>query len=228
MSKLTTKAISSLILLASVAQAANLSADLSSHNNPKCTHSLETVVVADKNTLSTDAGDINFDLIKVHTDNNPLAFQKVDKISVEDRIISLSNGSVWKVSNVDAVRGWEKYKNLVITQNHATFSSHKFALVNLDLGLAEPISLLTPPTPHKDNLFVKRIDATHDIVVLSNDKDFSVHTRDHGILKKFNVNGPVLLGINTMDQDTSNPYIIVDVSLNSHGYVRAAANPIKK
>lgn len=227
MYKITTKTINKAFLLALFTQISCLKANLAIHNNPECTHFLD-IRHLDKDIISTDAGDINFALMKVLSDN-PMVFQKVDKISIEDHTITLVNGSVWKVSNIDAVRGWDKYENLVITQNHATFSTHKFGLVNTELRLAEPVSLLTPPLPnHQDALFIKKIDPTHDIVVLNNDKEFVVHTRDHGILNKFSVNSPVLVGVNTMDECNSNPNIIVDASLNAHGYVRAATNPIPK
>ncbi len=170
----------------------------------------------------TEAGSINFDVLNFLDKNQPIYQQIVDS-SESKKTITFKNGSIWKVSNIESVKGWENSKHLVLTQNHAIFSTYKFALINQDLGLAEPVSLIKAPFPNgKHNLFIESLSTQVNAIKLNNKQIFVVQAEDNGSLKGFHENNLILLGANTSDKDARNPYIIIDVSLNSNDYVRAA------
>ncbi|MGH2612486.1 MAG: hypothetical protein ACRDFB_05495, partial [Rhabdochlamydiaceae bacterium] len=152
--------------------------------------------------VSTDAGHIHFPNMS-HIKHNG-AFHQIQNINPEDRVIGLENGSHWSIANADIIKGWGKSKNLVITQNHSGFSTSRFALMNLDLKQAEPISLVREPTPGKDVYFVKSIDRVNDIITLSDGKNWIVHSSDRGRLGKFSENDRTIIGVNTgVDKDKS-------------------------
>lgn len=183
----------------------------------------QTFETLEKTCLTTDAGEINFNLFLSLDKDEPLE-QIIKELSTETNTIVLGNGSRWDVSNFDSIKTWEQYNNLIVTQNHAIFSLYKYALVNLDLNLAVPISLISPPLPtSKEFLYVRSIDYEQNLVILSTGQTFLIHSGDHGTLRKFHENNPVVLGANSCEKDISNPLLIIDVSLNSNTYLRASA-----
>lgn len=169
-----------------------------------------------KEDVSTHAGHIDFSSFS-HK-KNAIAHQQIHHLNVENGIVELQDGSRWKVSRVDVIKGWEKCKNLVITQNHSTYSTSSYALVNLDIQLAEPISLVREPTP-KHSRSVSNVVLVNDLVTLNDGKKWIVHSSDRGKLNKIIENDRIVIGVNTSsDRDTS-PYLLIDTS--THLFVRA-------
>ena len=162
--------------------------------------------------INTDAGPIDFSFfenIKIP------AYQQVRSVDQDRKIIELEDGSVLSVAKIELAKEWEGQKKLVLTQNHATFSTFKYALVNLDLKLATPVSLLREPTPSSGVLFVKDVDTTHDKLTLNNNKTWLIHRSDRGVLSKINENDRIIIGVNTGEDRSSNPYLLIDTSKNT-------------
>lgn len=167
--------------------------------------------------VNTDAGNIDFTFVSYI--KYPKAFHKIQKIDLDDRSIVLDDGSHWKISKTDIVKGWDREKNLVVTQNHAGLSTSRYALVNVDLKLAVPASLECEPTPDKEAYYVKGVDRVNDIITLSDSKNWIVHSSDRGTLSKVNLNDRVVIGANTGDNRDKSPYLLIDTSSNH--FVRA-------
>jgi hypothetical protein len=163
--------------------------------------------------VTTDAGHIDFgifDQIK-----NAAAYQHIHHLDEENGVVEFKDGSRWRVSRLDGIKGWEKSKHLVITQNHATFSTDSYALVNLDIKLAEPISLIREPTPTKDVQYVKNIIFVNDILTLSNGLKWVIHSSDRGKLSKMVENDRIVIGVNSEGDKDQNPYLLIDTSTNN-------------
>jgi hypothetical protein len=146
-------------------------------------------------------------------------FHHIKDIHSDGRAFDLENGSQWNVSNGDILKGWGHSKNLVITQNHAGFSTSRFALLNIDLKQAEPISLLREPTPTKENFFVKRLDQVNHLITLNDDKKWIIHADDRGKLSKISENDRIIIGVNTGSDKDKSPYLLIDTANNQ--FVRA-------
>ncbi len=174
----------------------------------------------EKSAIQTEAGEINFNLFN-SLDHRSAVTQKIVGICDEHDIVVLDNGSKWQVSKPEILKGWGSTDRLVITHNHAMFSLYKFALVNVELGLAVPISMVAPPLPNSDKvLYIKFIDESQNAIYLNNGIKFIVNSRDHGSLSKFHENNQVLIGMNTHDADLDYPFLMLDASFNSTSYVR--------
>lgn len=166
--------------------------------------------------VNTDAGNIDFTFVSYV--RHPRAFHKIQKIDLDDRCIVLDDGSHWRVSKTGVVKGWNQGK-IVVTQNHAGFSTSRYALANVDLKLAVPASLECEPAPDKENAYVKGVDRVNDIIHLSDGKNWIVHSSDRGALSKININDRVVIGANTGDNRDKSPYLLIDTSSNH--FVRA-------
>jgi len=211
--KITYMILSTLLLASSFSAVIANSTDKHVHHYFNCPE--------EKKCVTTDAGEINFNLIKALNKEQPL-YVYIKESSQNTNTIVLSNGSRWYLSNFDSIKSWEKHNNLTITENHVFLSLYKYALVNLDLNTATPISLISPSTPdNKEILYIKGIDHLNNIIMLNNGQLFLVNKNDHGTLKKFHENNIVILGANTDESELSNPFLIIDASLNSNSYLRA-------
>src|ERR1700678_1417645 len=76
--------------------------------------------------VATDAGNINFHFNRLV--KSGLTSHAIHHIHQKDNIVELMDGSHWSATKPDVVRGWEKNTHLVLTQNQATMSTHRFAL----------------------------------------------------------------------------------------------------
>ncbi len=167
--------------------------------------------------VKTDAGRIN--LPNTHAIKHSGVYHQVKHVDTNDRVIDLDNGSRWTVSNSDIVKGWGSAKNIMITQNHSGLSTSRYALLNLDLKQAEPISLVREPTPGKDNLYVKSVDRVNDVITLSDGKNWIAHSGDRSKLGKISENDRVIIGVNTGTDKDKSPYLIIDTA--NHQFIRS-------
>ncbi len=182
-----------------------------------------------ENIVETDAGLIDFGLIE-YIGKIPGVIHQLLDTSLVDNTFTLDNLSKWNSSNIEMIKNWKNDDELLITQNQAFFSVHRFALVNPRLQKAVPISLLREPLPidHK-MFFILKIDPANDVIALSNGIEYSVYPHDHGTLRKFSENDRVILGFNSSDKlDTTSiehykSYILIDTTCNS--FVRI--NPVR-
>lgn len=166
--------------------------------------------------IATDAGKIDFHLLRKI--RFPGAFHKIARLNGAH--LELQDGSMWSVSKPDTVRGWEKNDRLLITQNQTTFSTYRYALVNVELKLAVPISLTREPTPKdKGIFFVKEVDRSNDILTLNDNKHWVVHSSDRGDFRKISENDRIIIGVNTALVEEKSPYIIIDT--HNHTCVRS-------
>lgn len=147
------------------------------------------------------------------------AFQQITNLNLDTNHIELANGSRWSISHGNLIKGWEKSKNLVITQSHSSFATPRYALVNLDLQLSEPITMEREPTPVNEVIFVKEIDSANNIILLSDNNKLIIHSSDRGTFNKISVNDRVLIGINTGNDRDKSPYLLIDTA--NHQCVRA-------
>jgi hypothetical protein len=170
--------------------------------------------------VTTEAGKIDFRFLG--NIKNPQVFHRIVRICPESHAVELEDGSMWTVPKIDNVKGWEKSHRLVLTQNQATFSTHRYALVNPDLKLAVPASLAREPTPKdKDLFYVKAVDRVNDIVVLNDNKHWIVNASDRSVFNKIVENDRAILGVNTKEIDKKSPYIIIDTADKGNVFVRA-------
>lgn len=171
--------------------------------------------------IDTDAGHIHFDFIQ-KTPAVPYLRHKVASTDAESNTLELANGSKWSCSNPDMVKEWVEGDQIVIGQNQAFFSTNRYALINVRLGKAIPISLLREPRPDQ-SLYITKIDFANDIVTLSKDgQQWEVFSYDHGTLRKFSEHDRLLIGVNTSDcchHELALHYILINTSTNQ--YVRA-------
>lgn len=165
----------------------------------------------------TDAGTIDFSVFRFI--RFPSAYQKISCVSVRENTFELPDGSKWSTSKIDIVKGWED-NAVVITTNHATFSTHRYALVNKDLKMAVPVSLEREPIPQKDvTFFVKNVDQVNDLVTLNDGKRWIIHSSDSSGLGKIKEYDRIVIGINTGEDWGKSPYILINTLTNN--YVRA-------
>lgn len=170
--------------------------------------------------VSTEAGKIDFRFM--NNIKNAQVFHRIAHICPESHTVELEDGSRWNVPKIDAVKGWEKSHRLVLTQNQATFSTHRYALVNPELKLAVPVSLAREPTPKdKDLFYIKAVDRVNDIVVLNDNRHWIVNAADRGVFNKIMENDRAILGVNTREIDKKSPYIIIDTADKGNVFVRA-------
>ncbi len=169
----------------------------------------------------TEAGLIYFKPVQIL----PGLLQDVADIDRDAKVFSLANGSKWYAPNIDMINGWVKSDQLVISQNQALFSTHRYALLNLRLGKATPIDLARESRPtDQDALYISKIDYANDVITLNNEGlQWAVYAPDHGTLRKFSEHDRVIVGMNTSehsDQEKGMHYILIDTA--THQYVRAA------
>ncbi len=181
------------------------------------------------NLIDTDAGSIDFGLIE-YIGKVPGLIHHLADCTSNDNTFSLENRSKWTAANIEMIRNWKSEDELLITQNQAFFSPHRFALVNPRLQKAVPISLLREPLPIENKMFfILSIDPANDVITLSNGVDYSIYPHDHGTLRKFSENDRIILGFNSSDKlDVTNLdyykcYLLINTTCNS--YVRA--NPAR-
>ncbi len=176
-----------------------------------------TLIGADKNptpepTVNTEAGSIRFDLLKQY-EVMPFMKQAITSSDATKGLFELGNGSQWSASDINALQGWEEGDEIVLAPNQALFSLHRYALLNMRLDKAVPISLLKGPRP--DALYIAKIDLANDIITLNDDKQWSVDRQDHGTLKRLSEHDPVLIGLNASDyceRDKTMGYMIMDTT----------------
>jgi len=172
--------------------------------------------------IKTEAGTIDFRF--THYIRHPSALNKIAHLSTEDGTIELGDGSKWAVSKIDLVKGWDKTKHLVVGQNLHTLSTHRYALINTELKLAIPMSLVREPIPSKDGgaFYVKAVDHSNDIVVLSDGKNWIVNSSDKINFHKVREHDRMIVGVNIADKADASPYILIDTANGM--YMRA--NPL--
>jgi hypothetical protein len=178
-------------------------------------------VVAADPVVHTEAGKINFDF----TQNVKYAgaYRKVARIHLDKHSVELSDGSIWHVNKIDTLKGWDKYEHIVVTQNPSLFSTHRYALVNADLKLAESASLVREPTPSdKNTLYIVSVDHVNSIVHLNDGRQFIVHSSDQGGINHLSENDRVILGVNIRDLDAKSPYILIDTNNKASHSVRVS------
>jgi hypothetical protein len=175
---------------------------------------------ANSEIVATEAGNIDFSICRVA--NHPAAHQKIARVDLDRKQIVLEDGSVWEVSKVESIRGWDKSNRLLITQNEAKiYPFNRYALVNPELKAAIPISLKQEPRPTDKVRFIQDVDTVNDIVTLNDNKNWIVHASDRGNLSKMQGNDRVIIGINTGDDRDKTPYLLIDT--HTGYYVRARA-----
>jgi hypothetical protein len=163
--------------------------------------------------VKTDAGSMDFSILD--RIKNKAVYQHIHHLDTDNKFIELKDGSRWSVSKVGVLKGWEKNKNLVITQNHALFSTSGYALINFDAKLAEPISMVREPTPHKSTHYVKNIVMVNDILTLNDDSRWVIHSSDRDKLSRIAENHCIIVGVNTGGDRDKAPYLLIDTSNNN-------------
>ena len=167
--------------------------------------------------IQTDAGIMDFRVF--HVAKFPAVFHKISRFFIKENAFELPDGSKWSTSKIDLVKGWEG-NSLVIVPNHATFSTHRFALVNKDLKLAVPISLELEPIPQKEGVyFIRNIDQANDLMTLSDGRRWIVNSSDISNLSKMKEHDRVIIGANIKEGWDKSPYVLIDTAHNI--YVRA-------
>ena len=175
--------------------------------------------------LDTDAGSIDFGFIAAAPEILGL-YQSLEEVLPQENTFILENGSKWSSSYIDMIENWMETNRLLLTQNQAILSTHRFALVNPILQKAVPISLLREPIPQDFTAFyISRLDYANDVVYLNDRSEWTVYSHDHGTLRKYTEHDRVILGINTsdtLDIENKKRYLLINTATNQ--YVRA--NPI--
>jgi hypothetical protein len=174
------------------------------------------------NIVGTDAGSIDFGFLNGLA-QIPGLLHRIAHISKIDSVFVLENGSKWSSPNIEMIDGWVNHQ-LMLTQNQALFSTYRFALVDLELEKAVPVSLQREPFPvlGKGSFFITKIDYANDVVTLDNGREWSVYSHDHGTLRKFSEHDRVMIGANTsdtMNYSLMKNYILIDTASNL--YVRS-------
>lgn len=170
--------------------------------------------------VNTDAGTMDFQFAEYVT--NPAIFHKIVQFSSDGQTFELEDGSRWVSAKPDLMRGWEHTDRLVLTQNKATLSTYRYALVHLDLRLAVPVAIVREPQPGAKNTFyIKNIDTAKDLIVLSDGKQWVVHASDHNNIHKMKEHDRIEIGGNVGDGGNHTPYILIDTTTGH--YVRASS-----
>jgi hypothetical protein len=182
-------------------------------------------IVVSHNVQNTEAGNIDFGPLSAIVEM-PGLFHQLMSLSKSEGFFILENGSRWTTPNIDMVSGWRDNGQLLITQNQALLSTHRFALVNVQLQKAVPITLQREPIPIPGKaFFITKLDHANDVISLNNTQEWVAHARDHGTLRKFYEHDRIIVGVNTSDTgdfEVNKRYILMDTASNI--YVRA--NPI--
>jgi hypothetical protein len=171
------------------------------------------------NTVSTEAGKIDFRFVDKMQDAR--VFHKIAKFLDKEQAVELEDGSVWTVSKYEYVKGW-KEEHLVLSQNQALFSTHRYALINTDLRLAIPVTLIREPTAGENKaLSIKKVDKNNHVITLSDNKEWVVHNSDRSAFDKIAKNDRVIIGANTSEVDDMIPYILIDTANKAAIFFRA-------
>jgi hypothetical protein len=166
--------------------------------------------------VETEAGRMHFDFI-MQTQPVPGFLQAVASVDPQNNTFELPDGSVWATSKIEMINGWTEADQLVISQNQAFFSTHRFALVNLRLGKAVPVSMIREARP-ESAMYITGIDRANDIITLNKDnQQWVIDSADHGTLRRYSEHDRIVLGVNTSDccdHEKVMRYLLIDTTTN--------------
>lgn len=140
-------------------------------------------------------------------------------ISPKGDTIELEDGSIWSTSHSDRHKSkdWLPEDILVLTPNHAWFSSYDYRLTNQTTGSSIEANITLGPVMHHTN--VHRIiakDTSRGILTLSDGSQWDMSWFDHAIVDKFEVLDFVILGSNDGWWKGFNPNILFNCATMTH------------
>jgi hypothetical protein len=140
------------------------------------------------------------------------AFHHPFAISLLGDVVELEDGSQWVVASYDRYKtlNWLVSDSVVITPNHAWFSSYDFVLNNQNTGDAIEINLLMGPIflgvySH----WIVAIDSMNDQLIL---EDGSIWTVESLWWSKWDIGQYVIIGVNDGYKSNTLPNILINIA----------------
>lgn len=133
--------------------------------------------------------------------------------------VELEDGSIWVVNPNDRYNtlNWMTGDVIIITPNHALFSSYMYCLVNLNTGAVVRVNLALGPI--YNGIFthwIIAIDYFHRQICLEDGSVWSISWFDDSIMNKWLVNDTIIIGINDGLLSSFNPNMLINVNVNNN------------
>lgn len=142
------------------------------------------------------------------------AFHRPISITLGGDMITLEDGSVWKVRAKDKYKtlDWLAGDSIVIIPNHSWFSSYYYVLLNQNTGEEVRVNLVLGPIYNGIYThWVVAIDYYNQEVCLEDGSIWKISGSDYSTMKKWLVTDTIIIGIN--DSWFSNkPNILINVN----------------
>jgi hypothetical protein len=152
----------------------------------------------------------------VYTTSHPGAFQKPSFISYDGAFIELIDGSQWEVAWHDQykVQTWFG-EDLFIMLNHNLFSSYDYRIVNLSTGDSAEVNITAGPFFQGAlSHWIIAINYAAGQVTLEDGSVWKIPASCLGIMRYWNVNDPVMIGVYDGWFSGYHPNFLINVSLN--------------
>lgn len=143
------------------------------------------------------------------------AFHRSISVTIGGDMVTLEDGSVWKVRSKDKYKtlDWIPGDSIVILPNHSWFSSYYYVLLNQNTGAEVCVNLVLGPIYNGIYThWVVAIDYYNQEVCLEDGSIWRISGGDYSTMKKWLVNDTIIIGVN--DSWFSNkPNILINVNM---------------
>lgn len=141
------------------------------------------------------------------------AFHRPVNISAGGDMITLEDGSIWKVRPDDKAKtlDWLAGDTIFILPNHSWFSSYYYVLSNQNTGAEVCVNLMLPPLYNGNySHWIVAIDLYNLEVGLDDGSVWKISSSDYSTIEKWKVNDTIVIGVND-SWFSSKPNILINV-----------------
>ncbi|MEM1283559.1 MAG: hypothetical protein AAGG81_08405 [Chlamydiota bacterium] len=142
------------------------------------------------------------------------AFHRPISITLGGDMVTLEDGSVWKVRAKDKCKtfNWLAGDSIIILPNHSWFSTYYYVLHNQNTGEDVQVNLVLGPIYNGIYThWVVAIDYYNQEVCLEDGSIWKISGSDYSTMKKWLVNDTIIIGIND-SWFSSKPNILINVN----------------
>lgn len=150
---------------------------------------------------------------------HPAAYQNPVAISFFGDTVELMDGSVWVIAPSEAHKTthWYPTDLVVITPNHAWFSSYTFCLTNQNTGESVSANLhLGPIAPMFGSFYthwIVGVDYYYNIVYLEDGSIWNMSSFDSNVVNQWIAGDVVIVGVNDGWLSSSKPNMLINVDM---------------
>lgn len=146
------------------------------------------------------------------------AFHRPVNITAGGDMITLEDGSIWKVRPDDKAKtlDWLAGDSIFILLNHSWFSSYHYVLSNQNTGSEVCVNLMLPPLYNGNySHWIVAVDYYNLEVALDDGSIWKISSSDYSTIEKWKVNDTIIIGVND-SWFSSKPNILINVYTNSN------------